>query len=311
MNIVRPNLSTQQGTTSPISVSIQSPALFQILEFATRVAPGSRIIGALVGQRSEDGSLLDVRDAYVVGHKDEDDEVTIEESQHRASFALHKRSHSKDVILGWFSTNEKIDSFTTVVHEFFTKSVDGTFPHPALHLTLDADLQEGEAMKEIPSISTYVGTSIGASSFTAEKLKIDYKGASYLFTPVENKITHGVSEKAVLNYASKQVFGESQSVELSDSKTVDLANLSEHLSKIDTLIQSTIAYIEKIEAGHEANEEFGKFLLANLKHNLDSANLKDLEHIFGQHIQDVLMVEYLTSSVKTQLELSNKLATLV
>ncbi|KAH3681349.1 hypothetical protein WICPIJ_007702 [Wickerhamomyces pijperi] len=314
LSIVKPNAATQgfTGSTTPISVSVQSPALFQILEFAVRAAQDSKVIGALVGQRSEDGSLYEVRDAYLVGHKDEGDEVTIEEAQHRAQLALHKRSHPKDTLLGWFSTSPKIDSFTTVIHEFMTKSSDGAIVNPAIHLTLEHDLQEGQTLKEVPTINTYIGTSIGASSAAAANLKIVYKGASYLFTPVANKITHGVSERAILNIASKQVFEEKQSVDILGGTGVDLASLSEHLSKMDTLIQSTIEYIESIEKGEvQANEEFGKFLLANLKNNVDSVNLEDLEKTFNSHIQDVLMIEYLTSSIKTQLDLSSKLATLV
>ncbi|KAH3672191.1 hypothetical protein WICMUC_004420 [Wickerhamomyces mucosus] len=312
LNIVRPNLAQSFGavSSSPITVLVQSPALFQILEFALRSENGQKVIGTLVGQRSDDGSEIEVRDAYIVPHRDEGDEVTIEEYHHRSLFQLHKRSHPKDSILGWFSTSPQIDSFTSLVHDFYSRSSDGTYPHPAVHLTLDHDLSSPDALKQLPTLNTYIGSPIGASIQTAANLKID-KGSSYLFTSVSNEVTFDAQEKSLLNYSSRQVFEEKESIDILQN-AVDLNSLSEHLNKIDLLISSTLAYIEKIENKQiEGDEKFAKFLLSNLKTNIDSVNLEDLEKTFNSHIQDVLMVEYLTSSIKTQLELSAKLATLV
>ncbi|CCH45002.1 hypothetical protein BN7_4581 [Wickerhamomyces ciferrii] len=312
LNIVRPNVSNAFGSlsTAPINVTIQSPALFQLLEFALRSEEGNRVIGTLLGTRSDDGSELDIKDAYIVPHHEEGDEVTIEEYHHRSLYQLHKRSNPKDSVLGWFSTNSTVDSFTALVHDFYSRSADGTFPHPAVHLTLSNE-NDGE-ITSIPTINTYIASPVGASGATAANLKLD-KSSSYLFTPINNKLAFDIAENSVLSYASSAVFEQedSQTIPL-DNSSVDLKQLVDHLNKIDLLIGSTLKYIEQIEKKEiKGDEEFAKFLLTNLKTNLNSINLEQLEKSFNHHIQDTLMIEYLASSVKAQLELSAKLTTLI
>lgn len=309
---MRPNLTNAFGSlsTAPVNVTIQSPALFQLLEFTLRSEEETRFIGTLLGTRSDDGSEIEIKDAYIVPHHEEGDEVTIEEYHHRSLYQLHKRANPKDSILGWFSTNPTVDSFTALVHDFYSRSADGTYPYPAVHLTLSNEV-EGE-LSSIPTINTYIASPVGAIGQTAATLKLD-KSSSYLFTPISNKISFDIAETSVLSNASNAVFNQedSQSIEL-NSSSVDLKLLVDHLNKIDLLIGSTLKYIEKIESKEiKGDEIFGKFLLSNLKTNLNSINLEQLEKTFNSHIQDTLMIEYLASSVKTQLELSAKLTTLI
>jgi translation initiation factor 3 subunit F len=299
LHIVRPNLLASSGaTTAPISVTVQAPALFQLLEFALRSQ--ERVIGTLVGTRSDDGGEIEIKDAYIVAHTEEDDLLEIEDVQNRAHFNLHKRSNPKDVVLGWFSTTDGIDSFTSLIHDFYSKSEQ----YPPIHLTLSSTNE----IKDVPTVNTYVATTIGASTGFANILKLD-KESNYIFTPIPNKINFDTQEKAVLNYASRAVFSENESntAEL-QANAVDLQMLAESLNKIDVLIDNTLNYIEQVEQGViKGNDKFAKLLLSNLNTNVKSLNL---EQAFTSQIQDTLMVEYLASSIKTQLELSAKLAAL-
>lgn len=297
LNIVRPNLSLQNSAaTAPVAVTIQAPALFQLLEFALRSQ--ERIIGTLVGARSDDGDELEVKDCYIVPHNISDDALEIEEMQMKTQYQLHKRSNPRDVILGWFSTSDEIDSFTSLIHDFYSKSE----PHSLIHLTLPS-LDE---IKEIPTVTTYLGTLVGASMGMSNSLKLD-KDPNFIFTPIANKINFDAQERSVLNYASKAVNSNTDVAELT-SQSVDLQVLSESLVKIDALIDSTLEYITKVEQGTiKGDDKLAKLLLSSLNTNVQSLQLEDA---FTQQIQDSLMVEYLTSSVKTQLELSAKLATL-
>lgn len=283
----------------PVTVTVQAPALFQLLEFSLRSQ--ERIIGTLVGTRSDGGAELEIKDAYIVPHTEEDDLLEIEDVQNRAFYQLHKRSNPQDVILGWFSTTEGIDSFTSLIHEFYSKSEQ----QPPIHLTLSPVSEENP----VPRINTYIASTVGASTGFANSLKLE-KESNYIFTPIASKVDYSTQEKAVLHYASKAVFqgSEDGTAEL-ESRSVDLHVLSENLGKIDVLIDSTIAYIEKVEQGAiKGNDELAKLLLSSLNTNVKAL---DLERAFTSQIQDSLMVEYLASSVKTQMELSAKLATLV
>lgn len=311
LHIVRPSALAPAGSlsTGPITVSVQAAALFQLLEFSQRSQDGSRVIGTLLGSRSEDGSEVEVKDAYIVQHREESDEVTIEEQHHKAQYQLYKRSNPKDTILGWFSTKSEIDSLTALLHDFYSRSTETNSSQPVIHLTLDLENEEGE-INSIPSINTYIGSPIGANNAVAAKFNID-KGSSFFFIPTPNQIKFDSQDFSVLNFASKQVYDENANAEL-PKNSVDLNSLIEHLNKVELLIDSTIKYIERIENDEiKGDEEFGKFLLSNLKNNVNKINLDELEKSFNSHIQDTLMIEYLASSIKTQLELSAKLTSLI
>lgn len=310
LHIVRPNLQTTFGSlaTTPVHVSVSAPALFQLLEFTLRAQQGNRIIGTLVGSRSDDNSQIEVKDAYIVPHNEDNDEVTIEEYHHKVQYQLYRKSNPKDSILGWFSTTSEVDSFTALIHDFYSKGADGTYPHPAIHLTLNQDSTEG-SITALPTINTYIASPIGAIGATAQKLGL-YKDSSYFFTPIPNSVEFDTQDKSVLNFASRQVFEETDAVDVPTGST-DLKLLAEELNKIELLINSTLQYIEKIQSGEvPSNPEFGKFLLTNLKRNTN-IDLKEFEKSFNSHIQDSLMIEYLASSIKTQLALSAKLTTLI
>lgn len=305
INIVRPNVLASMGASvAPVHVSIHAPALFQLLEFSLR--SNERVLGTLVGTRSDDGSELEVRDAFIVPHHEEGDELVIEEGHNRTLYQLHKRSHPRDSILGWFATTEGIDSFTALVHDFYSRGPDSTFPHPALHLTLSA---VGEQLTAMPQINTYIGAPLGAQGITAAQLKLD-KGASYIFTPVANDARFDTQERTVLEQASLAVRSE-EPVQLEKS-SVDLNAAIASINKVDSLIDSTVAYIEKIETGEiKGDDKLARLLLANLETNVKKLDPDHLEKVLSAHVQDTLMVEYLASAVKTQLELSAKLTTLV
>lgn len=310
LHIVRPGLLSNFGalSPSPVHVTIQAAAFFQLLEFSLRSNDDSRVIGTLLGCRSDDGSELEVRDAYIVPHHNEGgDAVTIEEYHHKVQHHLHKRSNPKDSIIGWFSTVPEFDSFTGLVHEFYSARTTGTYPYPAIHLTLSEDSKK---INDVPTINTYIASSIGAIGQTANSLNV-YKGSSYIFTPIPNKVQFEIHDKAVLRYSSSVVYQEKESLKLS-SKAVDIELLIDHLNKVDALITSTLNYIEKVENREiKGDDKLARFLLTNLKTNVESINLEELKNSFNSHIQDTLMIEYLASSVKTQMELSAKLATLV
>lgn len=320
LTLVRP---TQQSTTlgnthtTPVKVLIQSPALLQLIESVYQYKENdetkSRVIGTLLGVRSDDGSILEVKDCYIVPHKEEDEELTIEEAFHISNYHLYKKLNPELSILGWFSTNPILDGFTGLFHEFYSKGNEAScFPHQAIHLTIQSKDENGDIIS--PIIKTYISSQVGVSStsFIANKLNIDKIG-SFAFTPIENEISiNSPAELTTLSWINKASLQNGRTVNIPSNNNTELIQVSDSLNKLTNLIDTVSNYVDKVINGEiQGDAKVGKFLLNNLTSKANSLSSENLDKLFNSHIQDTLLIEYLASSVKTQLDLSAKLTAIV
>ncbi|ODV85508.1 hypothetical protein CANARDRAFT_17530 [[Candida] arabinofermentans NRRL YB-2248] len=314
LHIVKPNVAAPFGSTpqAPMNVLIQSPILLQLIESIyhdnNNDDTKTRTIGTLLGTRSDDGCELEIKECYVVPHKEEDDELTIEEAHHISSYQLYKRVNPELQIVGWFSTNPVLDTFTGLVHEFYSKG--SCFPNQPIHLTLQSKSEiTGEVIT--PIIKTYISSPIGlpANSSLTNQLGLDKVG-TFAFTPIPNSVAISKSELTTLKFLNLASKDESRSVDI--SRYDELKQLSSSVNQITKLLDSLKSYVDKVISGEiEGDSEIAKTLLSNLNFKPNSIDLDTLNTMFENHTNDTLLVEYLASCVKQQLDLSSKLTTFV
>lgn len=294
LSIVR---ASATSTTAPVVVNIQAPALFQLLEVAIRSE--KRVIGTLLGSKSDDGSEIEVKDCFIVPHsEDSEDQVTLEEHQHRSLLALHRKSSQKDLVLGWFSTVDKIDAFTNAINEFYSRGLD-----TIVHLTVAQN-----AASSIPEIRTYVSTKFGGSKHVISSLNLQNVNSSFIYTPVHYNVHTIESEQVLVNSDIDSILAGNDAEVLKLDSESEFKKLVTILNKTEALIDLAVQYIDNVESGAvQADKEFVKFLTINLTSNINTYNLDFFKQNFNSHIEDNSMVEYLTNSLKTQLELTKKL----
>ena len=77
MFFARPTLSTNSFTTqAPLTASIEPVVLFSILDHALRRNVNQkRVIGTMLGVRSDDGTEVEVRNCFAVPHNESSDQV--------------------------------------------------------------------------------------------------------------------------------------------------------------------------------------------------------------------------------------------
>ncbi|KAK6461562.1 hypothetical protein DFJ63DRAFT_185949 [Scheffersomyces coipomensis] len=311
MHLVRPNVSAPAASaaTGTANIKIHAPALFQILEIVSKqvLSAEKRIIGTLVGLRSDDGLELEIRDAFVVPCNETGDSITIEDSVHKTLFQLYKKAHPKEAVLGWFGSSNQIDNTTSLIHDFYSKGSDRAFPHAAIYLNVEYLTADNQIT--VPKLSTYIGAAVGKP---AANTQIGWKTTtvnnSYIFTPIPNQVVNGsITEKIAFNILKeKSVNTPSTSLES------DLSYLSKQLQVVDTNIDNILHYIESkgLETNHNSDKDID--LLRLLSNNLlnrpqQLSNSEELKNLFSAHNQDVIMIEYLTKAVKDQIELSARL----
>jgi len=83
-----------------------------------------------------------------------------------------------------YATSPELNTFSALIQNFYASQGDGTYPHPAIHLTLST--QPG---KDI-SINTYISAPVGVTA--------DRASDSCLFLPVPHEIRYQDAEKAGL-----------------------------------------------------------------------------------------------------------------
>jgi len=174
-----------QPSTAPVNVLIQPQALFSILDHSLRRPKDQdRVIGTLLGHRSDDGTEIHIQNCYAVPHTETLEQVEVDMDYQKQMLSLHLRANPKEVLVGWYATSSDLNTFSALIQNFYGQQGDGTWPHPAVHLTVSTEA--GQA----PEARTYIGAPIGVTPERAQD--------SCSFIPVPHEIKYGDAERSGL-----------------------------------------------------------------------------------------------------------------
>ncbi|KAK0741089.1 eukaryotic translation initiation factor 3 subunit F [Schizothecium vesticola] len=284
------------ASSAPLTVNIQPQAVFSILDHAVRRdirdTQSTRVIGALVGVRSEDGAEVEVRSCFAIPHTENEDQVEVDVEYQKNMLALTLKASPRETLLGWYTTSHELNSFSALIQNFFASPDTGTFPHPAVHLT----------------ISTEAGAAIETKTYISAPVAVNAERAaeSCLFIEVPHKLLFSDAERTALGSVTA-------AAEAGDARSApivsDIENLTQSLETVSGLLERVSAYVsEVLDEERDGNQALGQYLMnaLSLTPKVDGTAI---EHDFNNHIQDVLMVSYLANSIRTQIDLAQRLAT--
>ena len=115
--LVRPTVSNNSFTPqSPPTASIEPVVLFSILDHALRRNTNQkRVIGTMLGVRSDDGTEVEIRNCFAVPHNESSEQaslrfqwifpdlkVEVDMEYHKQLLTLHLRQNPKEVLIGWY-----------------------------------------------------------------------------------------------------------------------------------------------------------------------------------------------------------------
>ncbi|KAI5956250.1 hypothetical protein KGF54_000725 [Candida jiufengensis] len=319
MHLIRPNvLAPAAGSANgPAKIKIHTPALLTILEIISKQVLGKRIIGSLLGIRSDDGLEIEIKDAFMVPCNETGESIAIEDQAHKLLYQLYKKSHPKETVIGWFGSMKEIDDTTSLIHDFYSKGQDRSFPHPAIYLNIEYLNEQNEIIS--PKIITYIGAAVGKSQ-AKSNVQIGWNKTtninnSYIFTPIPNEIINGTTTEKIAynqllqNSINNNINNSSQNSSIQNQN--QLSYVSQNLKQVQKNVENLLNYINSLTTQQKSTDE-NLNLLRNLINNLLSKpqilnNSNELNKMFENHNQDVIMIEYLTKAVKDQIELSARL----
>ena len=296
-------------------VIIDPVVLLSILDHAQRRQVGQeRVIGTLLGTRSPDGLEVEVKSCFAVPHNESADQVEVDMEYHKNMYTLQLRTNPREVLVGWYATTSDLNAFSALIQNFYSSQGDGTFPHPAVHLTMETDLSKGLEAR------TYTSTSVGV---TPERI-----ADSCAFVPVQHEVRHQhglVGALADSRRALRQIKGGASgeraaldavvTAKDNESRTTDLPNdldsLRGALAQTIDMLDRVGRFVQKVKSDPEAaksadNVAVGRFLLDTLN-SRPSLDAEEIERMFNAQLQDVMMVSYLARTVRDQLDLNAQL----
>lgn len=117
-------------TTSPV-------VLFSVLDhFLRRDDSQQKVIGALLGVRSQDGSEVEIRNVMPLIYTLKGEDIVLDKEHYRNMYELHQRVNPEEVILGWYTAGADLSPACSPVHSFFAEDVA---PFQPIHVTVDTD----------------------------------------------------------------------------------------------------------------------------------------------------------------------------
>lgn len=117
-------------TTSPV-------VLFSVLDhYLRRDDPQTKVIGALLGVRTQDGTEVEIRNAFPLIYTVDGENIVLDREHYRSMYELHQRVNPEEVVLGWYTAGADVSAACTPVHAFFAEDVA---PFQPIHVTIDTD----------------------------------------------------------------------------------------------------------------------------------------------------------------------------
>ncbi|KAJ3552047.1 hypothetical protein NPX13_g11210 [Xylaria arbuscula] len=235
---------------APLTVNIQPQAILSILDHANRrdipatPTTSSRVIGALIGTRSEDGSDVSVVSSFAIPHTENEDQVEVDVEYQKNMLSLHLKANPRETLLGWYTTSPELNSFSALIQNFFASPETGTFPHPAVHLT----------------VSTEPGADIQLRAYISSPVAVNAERAaeSCLFVQVPHKLAYNDAERSALDLISSAKDTEARSVPVGS----DVESLLRSLESTIDLLDRTSEFVSAIiDEEQEPNNALGQYLM--------------------------------------------------
>lgn len=158
--------------------------------------------------------------------------------------ALHLKANPKEILVGWYATSAELNTFSALIQNFYGGQGDGTWPHPAVHLTISTN-----AGKEIEA-RTYISAPVGV---TAERA-----ADSAAFTPVPHEIRYGEAERSGLELIS----GAKDNKDRTANVMTDIESLERAIEEVLGMLDRVSKYVEAvIEEETPPSSALGQFLM--------------------------------------------------
>ncbi|KAJ1663880.1 hypothetical protein IW140_004557 [Coemansia sp. RSA 1813] len=282
--------NTTTATTTAQQCYIHPVVLFSILDHYLRRNDNQvRVIGTLLGVRSDDGRVAEIRNCFSVLHFETDDEVEMDIDYHRLMSSLHKRASSREQVIGWYATGKSLSKHAAVIQNFYSHEAA---PFNAVHLVVDTDMTNGQ---------------LGIQCLQGSPVGIDTNSKNCLFLPLPYELQYPDAELTALQAAADSA----ESPEGLALLISDMEQLEKTIAELRAMLERVSTYVHRVCTGEaKANNVIGKYLMDMLAY-VPKVDVDQFSGLFQTHLQDILMVAYLNNLARAQLNIADRLQRIV
>ncbi|XP_063385364.1 eukaryotic translation initiation factor 3 subunit F [Cydia fagiglandana] len=268
-------------------VKVHPVVLFQIVDaYERRNADSHRVIGTLLG--TCDKGVVEVTNCFCVPHKEHADQVEAELNYAMDVYELNRRVNATENIVGWWATGNEVTNHSSVIHEYYSREC-----REPVHVTLDTSLQ---------------GARMGLRAYVCVALGVPRGKQGCMFTPIDVTLTSYEPEIVGLQLCQKTMGPGGRSRQVQPAP--DLALVAEAATKLSSLLDQVLAYVEDVLAGRAAPHNATGRALLQLAQAVPGLAQDSFADAFANSVKDLLMVVTLAQLIKTQLQLNEKLTLL-
>ncbi|CAN6581401.1 unnamed protein product [Malus baccata var. baccata] len=279
-------IKTQQVSARLIEKVIVHPlVLLSIVDNYNRVAKDTRkrVVGVLLGSTYK--GVVDVSNSYAVPFEEDEKDPSIwflDHNYHEAMFSMFKRINAKEHVVGWYSTGPKLKENDLDIHSLFHNYV----PNPVLVII---DVQPKEL--GIPTKAYYDVEEVKENA-TQKSQKI--------FVHVPSEIAAHEVEEIGVEHLLRDVKDTTISTLANEvtGKLTALKGLDARLREIRSYLDLVID--EKLPLNHEI-----LYHLQDVFNLLPNLNVADLVKGFSVKTNDMMLVIYLSSLIRSVIALHN------
>lgn len=275
-------------------VQVRPLVVFQILDrFLRRHEDQERVIGTLLG--TVVNGVVEITNSFPVPHLEKGDEVAIGKDYHKQMHFLHSRINSTETIIGWYATSDDsgalLNDHSCLIHDFYASECDAP-----VHVVVDTSLNQDQ---------------VQVKAFTSSALSLVDCALTNQFQQIQVETQVLEAESIALDIMAQNRTG-GFTLESTGSSRVpsDLETLETSIEKLQEMINTCHAYVQDVLSGGRieggGDPTIGRAIAKALQSVPELCGDK-FDKIFNNSLQDLLMVNYLSTLTQTQLSLSEKL----
>ncbi|XP_057788913.1 26S proteasome non-ATPase regulatory subunit 7 homolog A isoform X1 [Salvia miltiorrhiza] len=279
-------IKSQQISARPIDKVVVHPlVLLSIVDHYNRVARDTRkrVVGVLLGSSYK--GTVDVTNSYAVPFEEDDRDPSIwflDHNYHESMFSMFRRINAKEHVVGWYSTGPKLKENDLNIHGLFNDYV----PTPVLVII---DVQPKEL--GIPTKAYYAVEEVKENA-TQKSQKV--------FVHVPSEIAAHEVEEIGVEHLLRDVKDTTIST-LATEVTGKLAALK----GLDARLKEIRSYLDLVIEGKLPLNHEILYHLQDVFNLLPNLNVSELVKAFAVKTNDMMLVIYLSSLIRSVIALHN------
>jgi 26S proteasome regulatory subunit N8 len=266
------------------TVVVHPLVLLSVVDHYNRVAKDTkkRVVGVLLGEVNK--GVVDVTNSYAVPFEEDPRNPKIwfvDHNYHENMFAMFKKVHAKERVVGWYSTGPKIRPADLDIHELWRRYT----PNPVLVIINVKPTEIGLPTK---------------AYLTVEEVSKDGTESKMAFQHIPSEVGAVEAEEVGVEHLLRDIHDPSVSTMGSNvnAKLLALKSLVEHLKEVQ-------AYLYNLCEGKLPINQKIVGQLQDIFNLLPNLNVEEMIRSFAIKTNDMMMVIYLSSLIRSIIALHN------